>query len=530
MKKNLIKKVFAVSLSIAMACSLLPASKPVTASAAAPYVSLKTTFKTLKINQNYKMTLKNNSLNWKIKKVGTTDKTIATVHSKTASSVMIKGKSEGRATISVSLKTSARKKKNTKTVKCRVKVVKETETPVVQTEATVKTQAELKEALANSNITKITIKPDTAENFVIDEANYSAVDLIVDAPQSDIENSAQFKSITINNIKPESWTEKGKGNTITVASAKVRIVVAQGASIAKIVLSAATDAKVELNGGAVAEIAVNAKSTLNMTGKAAENAALVKIIIGAAAAESNITTAVPAAVETNAKVTLVFKSGAEGSTVKLAVAGISAAISNETKNPVTVTKNDNTQQTVPAGAVNQTVNAVGTTTNPGGSTSNPSGTPVGKPATPVKIVTTSALTLSGTAEVTDVTTGAIKDVMYVSAGSLKGLTGVCAVTTTGGSVTDRQNAKIQVSISLRNKDKGILKTILGWTDVEEVAGKDIDLKGVIADANYAYELVLSYRVKENSDYAVGGITKYVASIGAIATTGGDISGTAKYEK
>ena len=83
MKKNLIKKVFAVSLSIAMACSFLPAANPVTASAAAPYVSLKTTFKTLKVGQKYKMTLKNNKINWKIKKVETTDKTIATVYGKT---------------------------------------------------------------------------------------------------------------------------------------------------------------------------------------------------------------------------------------------------------------------------------------------------------------------------------------------------------------------------------------------------------------------------------------------------------------
>ena len=91
MKKNLIKKVFAVSLSIAMACSLIPAANPVTASAAAPYVSLKTTFKTLKVGQKYKMTLKNNTINWNIIKVETSDKTICTVYGKTTSSVMLKG-------------------------------------------------------------------------------------------------------------------------------------------------------------------------------------------------------------------------------------------------------------------------------------------------------------------------------------------------------------------------------------------------------------------------------------------------------
>ena len=217
MKKNLIKKVFAVSLSIAMACSLLPAANPVTASAAAPYVSLKTTFKTLKVGQKYKMTLKNNTVSWKIKKVETTAKTIATVYGKTTSSVMIKGKSEGRATIRVYLKTAKRKTKNTKTLRCRVKVVTDTTvnpTPT-QTDATVTNQAELDAALKETNITKITIKPATAENFVIASGTYANVDLIVDAPQSDITNSATFKSVTVNNIKPETWTEKGAGNTFT---------------------------------------------------------------------------------------------------------------------------------------------------------------------------------------------------------------------------------------------------------------------------------------------------------------------------
>ncbi len=124
MKKSFMTRVLAVSLSTAMAFSMSPVKNPVTASAAST-VQLKTTFKTLKVKQTYQLKLKNNKLDWKISKVKTTDKTICTVYDKKASSVMLKGKKEGRATISVTVTSAKRKKAKktyTKTMKCRANV------------------------------------------------------------------------------------------------------------------------------------------------------------------------------------------------------------------------------------------------------------------------------------------------------------------------------------------------------------------------------------------------------------------------
>ena len=122
MKKSFMTRVLAVSLSAAMAFSMSSASNLMTASAAST-VNLKTTFKTLKVNQTYKMTLKKNTLNWKITKVTTTNKKICTVYGKTASSVMLKGKGVGRAKITVKVKTTKRKyPKNIKNMKCTVNV------------------------------------------------------------------------------------------------------------------------------------------------------------------------------------------------------------------------------------------------------------------------------------------------------------------------------------------------------------------------------------------------------------------------
>ena len=60
-KKSCVKRILAASLAVLMACPALPAIRPEAAKAKAPYVSLRTSFKTLKVGQTIKMTLKNNT-------------------------------------------------------------------------------------------------------------------------------------------------------------------------------------------------------------------------------------------------------------------------------------------------------------------------------------------------------------------------------------------------------------------------------------------------------------------------------------
>lgn len=408
MKKNLIKKVFAVSLSIAMACSLIPAANPVTASAAAPYVSLKTTFKTLKVGQKYKMTLKNNTINWKIKKVETTDKTICTVYGKTTSSVMLKGKSEGRATIRVKLSTTKRKKNNTKTLRCRTKVVTTTPAPVdpgttTQTDATVTTQQELTDALAKSGITKITIKPAGAVNFTIPTGTYNNVDLIVDAPQSEIENSATFKSITVKNIKSSTWTEKGTGNAFNWEAANGRFVVGKGASVKNIAIpTASAKVAIDVQEGTIGAITVSAKLDLTITGKLATGAPAISISFTASATGATLSTAIKAAVSTASKIAATFLAGAEDSTIKLETTGISVSVTNNTTKAIVVTRNNNTTMNVAVGAKGQTVSSAASNSGSGTwtpGTGSGSGSGTVKPMTDKTIITGSAIryTISGSA-------------------------------------------------------------------------------------------------------------------------------------
>ena len=507
MKKNLIKKVFAVSLSIAMACSLLPAANPVTASAAAPYVSLKTTFKTLKVGQSYKMTLKNNTVSWKIKKVETTDKPIATVYGKTTSSVMIKGKSEGRATIRVKLKTTKRKKNNTKTLRCRVKVVTSTPSTVdptpTQTDATVTTQQELTDALANTSITKITIKPASAVNFTIPSGTYSNVDLIVNAPQSDITNSATFKSITVENIKPETWTENGVGNAFTWNALNGRFVVNKGASVRAVSISK-PNAKVAIHveEGTIATINVTAKVEISLTGKLAEGAAPIAISFSGAATDAKLTTAVKVAVKTLAKIAAIFEKGAEDSTIKLDAANISVDITNNTTKAIEVTKNNNTKQSVSAGHKG-TVTAVATTTTPGGSTSGGSSSSgTYKPATKNYVVTDSAIEVKVSA-------------VPVSKGSL---------TTTGNALmfkVDISKVKAAVTTTSALEFNAVVandtwRASLGGTGWKKMNDKDKDTFEKKFEASLenipsgTYDLQLQFRVAETNTEAAS-----VASTGKV---------------
>lgn len=122
MKKCFLKKALAGILSTAMIISVVSQTNLATVSAAKKNVRLNTTFKTLKVGKSYKLKLKNNTIKWKIKKVSTSDKKICTVYKKKSTSVLIKGKNVGRATIKIKIKTGKRKKFNKKTLKCRVKV------------------------------------------------------------------------------------------------------------------------------------------------------------------------------------------------------------------------------------------------------------------------------------------------------------------------------------------------------------------------------------------------------------------------
>ena len=373
MKQKFMKKALAVALSTAMVFSASSVAGMQSASAAAKFVGLNTTFKTLKVGQkDYKLRLVNNTQNWKIKKVATSNKKIAAVYGKKASYVLLKGKSEGRATIKVSLNTTARKKNNTKVLKCRVKVVgagtttptpspDPTPTTPSQTSKTVATQTELTAALADTTLKSITVKTDSKASLTIPAGAHTSVDLTVDAPNAEVTNSGVFKSITIAAIKDSTWTENAVGNNFKVDALKARIVVGTSASVTSVsVTKANADVAIIVN-GKLAAVTISAKAKLALSGSATESVA-VKI----QAAGSELTADLPVAVEASADATITLQAKAEKSTVKITNTAATVTVKNNTSSTIAVTKADNKVQNVsPKGSATIKPSTSGTGTSTG---------------------------------------------------------------------------------------------------------------------------------------------------------------------
>ncbi len=336
--RHLLKRFMAAALSAVVMCTSLPYA-PQTARAAAPYVSLRTRFKTLQAGQSNWMTLKNNTIGWKITKAATDDRTIAMVYGRKEDGFMIKGKSAGRTTVRARLKTASRKKHASKIVKCRGNVTASPEQG--RTQAVVTKQEELQAALNEKSIRTLSIQTPNAEKFTIPKGLYTNVELTVDAPLADIENHGLFQSVTIQSVKPDTWTEYAVGNTLRVLAQASRIVVEKGARLKSLEYAKAdAKAKLEVN-GTVEQVIVSEKTELQISGTP-EN--VPEVSVEKSAADTVIISQAPVHVTLNASAELKFLKGAEQSTVT--VRSGFYKIVNETSASIKVTKPDGTVQVI----------------------------------------------------------------------------------------------------------------------------------------------------------------------------------------
>ena len=246
---------------IVSCCTVMAPCMPVlpASAAAQKQVSLNVRSKTLKVGQkDYKLKLVNNRQGWKIKKVTTTDAAVGKPYGKKKTYVLLKGKGKGSAVIRVKVTRTVLKngKKTTKSkqLSCRVRVkaaaAKAPDTEQAQKEdVTVSSQKQLEAALKNTAAKTLRFQTEAEGAFTIPKADYSGIDLIVDAPNADMENNGTFKSISVQAIKDSTWLENAAGNFLNIFAKTARIVVSQGASVSGIAF-AQTGAKValEVNG------------------------------------------------------------------------------------------------------------------------------------------------------------------------------------------------------------------------------------------------------------------------------------------
>lgn len=340
--KNM-KKVFAFVLALAM---ILTTYQPTATYAAtkAPTISAKKM--TLQVGSKKTLTVKNAGKNATLK-WSSSKKNVATVSKKG----VVKAVKAGTANVKCKVVTKSKKHY---TLTCKVTV----KNAVVS--KTVSTQKALASALKDKNVKNLTIKTDKEVAFNIPSGNYGKVNLTVDAPNADVVNAGTFKSINIKAIKPNTWKEKAKGNTITVTADDARIVVEAGASLSKVTVSqeggkikieaAGTidaiqiDAAVEVSlavDGTVGEVAVSAPAKVAVEGK---TTAAIPIKVEETAKGADVTSSTPVEVKAATEISLNLSKGAEGSKVETTAEKAQVAVKNETADVIKVTTPAGTQE------------------------------------------------------------------------------------------------------------------------------------------------------------------------------------------
>jgi hypothetical protein len=136
-------------------------------------------------------------------------------------------------------------KKTTKTVICSLLLVLSLIVPVflsetVETEAAsgktirVATEKKLKTALKNKKVDTIVFRSSTYKAITISSTKAKAKQIVIDAPNAEITNTAKFKKVELINAK--KYTEAVSGNTIEAYNGDV-LVVAAGIKVKKLILS-----------------------------------------------------------------------------------------------------------------------------------------------------------------------------------------------------------------------------------------------------------------------------------------------------
>ena len=239
-------------------------------------------------------------------------------------------------------------------------------------------------ALKDKNVKNLTIKTDKEVAFNIPSGNYGKVNLTVDAPNADVVNAGTFKSINIKAIKPNTWKEKAKGNTITVTADDARIVVEAGASLSKVTVSqeggkikieaagtidaiqidAAVDVSLAVD-GTVGEVAVSAPAKVAVEGK---TTAAIPIKVEETAKGADVTSSTPVEVKAATEISLNLSKGAEGSKVETTGENAQVAVKNDTTDVIKVTTPAGTQEVAKdtTSKVDNTGKVTDTTTNTSG--------------------------------------------------------------------------------------------------------------------------------------------------------------------
>ena len=401
------KRTMAVVMSLALAASGLVQAQ---GTSAATKVKLSSSKATIKVGAKKAVTIKGVKKSNVKKLTLKSSSKAATVKKNSNVKFTVTGKKAGKATITakVALKKAVAKKKAytlkfAATIKSASVVNEKTVTALADLEATLKS--------VNAKGGTVTLLTDESGSLEIAKADYSNVDLIVSAPLCDIVNNAKFKSVTIQAIKANTWTENGVGNDIEVTSdAATRLIVGADGILSSLVYSNNATApstlevlgevkNVEVNGtgvvnataagtGKIGDFTVSGASDVTLT--AGDNSTISKVDVKDANAKLNVTAGLSATVsnitvEAAAEVTITGNSTNPTTVQAVSDAKVTNSAPNVTVETISPAGSASPVPTATAAATTTPAATTAPTasTNPGGSSGGGAGAVSGGDGTPV---------------------------------------------------------------------------------------------------------------------------------------------------
>ena len=103
-------------------------------------------------------------------------------------------------------------------------------------QAVVSTQKQLDKQLANKNIILITLATKSPKKFIIGKGDHLTKTLVVDVPNSDVDNYATFNNVIIEAIKDTTWIEYANGNIIYLDDTTSSIIIDENSEMKEIVI------------------------------------------------------------------------------------------------------------------------------------------------------------------------------------------------------------------------------------------------------------------------------------------------------
>ncbi|MBH1939498.1 Ig-like domain-containing protein [Mobilitalea sibirica] len=137
-------------------------------------------------------------------------------------------------------------------------------TITVTSAVTVNNQTSLEKALLTDALA-IKIATEDEMEFHIPEGDYRDKKLIVDAPNSSVNNYGLFNDIQVNAIKSDTWHEYAKGNSITIDTDASRIVIEESASVSIHITKSNAKTILEVRGDL--NLYVNAAGNIELRGE-----------------------------------------------------------------------------------------------------------------------------------------------------------------------------------------------------------------------------------------------------------------------